>query len=243
MLDAFRASPAGVEALGGERAEERAAKEAQQVTRMHLGLPPSERLRVEGDEELVASRLGGGAVEGEEEEEVVTELRPRVDTWLEREGREDCETVVSTYSNLENRPKVLGGGEGRRRRRPVQPPPPDLPEAPIRLGKTGLPVDYLPHTRRTEAGEAAGEGDSSEGEQSEGEGGGEAARDWRADIRRKGETPEEKRARKAAVKEGRREARADKKATKTAFGQEMAATRPRNATGSLPRGASILPML
>jgi len=35
--------------------------------------------------------------------------------------------------------------------------------------------------------------------------------EWRSDIRRKGETPEEKKARKAAVKLGRKDARAAKK--------------------------------
>jgi len=249
VLDAFRASPAGVEAIavadGGEAAEaERATKEAMQVTRMHLGLPPSERLRVEGDDELLASRaapeaLAAAAAAAEAEDEVPTELRPRVSTWLEREGQWDCETVVSTYSNLENRPSVIDEGVGRARRRPPPPAPAVEEEArPIRLGKTGLPVDYLPHARRGEADEAGGSSDGG----SEGEEEGQGARDWRADTRRKGETAEEKRARKAAVKEGRREARAEKKETRKTFQRESAATRPKLATGAVPRGASVLPL-
>jgi len=238
VLDAFRASPAGAEALAaaaGPEAEaaeaERAAKEAQQVTRLRLGLPPSARLRTEGDDELLAALQGGGAAS--EEDEAPTELRPRVDTWLEREGRWDCETIVSTYSNLENRPAVIDEGGGRPRRRAQPPPAAEEDVRPIRLGKTGLPVDYLPHARRAEA-EAEGEG-SSDSEGAEGH-------DWRADIRRKGETAEEKRARKAAVKEGRREARAAKKETRVIFRKEAAATRPQHATGAIPRGASVLPL-
>ena len=55
------------------------------------------------------------------------------------------------------------------------------------------------------------DGDDGEGD---GEGGAAFGEEWRQNIRRKGETPEEKRARKAAVKAGRRDARAAKKGLK-----------------------------
>jgi protein LTV1 len=240
VLGAFRASPAGAHALaaaGGAEAEaalaERAAKEAMQVTRLHLGLAPSDRLRVEGDEALLAALSCRRPCADEEADEEPSELRPRVDTWLERERRWDCETIVSTYSNLENRPSVIDEGAGRPRRRPPSAAAAAEVERPIRLGKTGMPVDFLPHARRGDAEYEDGSG-SEDAEA--------GAADWRSNTRRKGETAEEKRARKAAVKEGRRDARASKKETRVIFAKEAAATRPQLATGAVPRGASVLPL-
>jgi hypothetical protein len=54
--------------------EEREAKLARQVTRLRLGLPPSERLRTEGDEEVIEQLVS--ALEGAEVDDKVTELRP-----------------------------------------------------------------------------------------------------------------------------------------------------------------------
>ena len=63
--------------------------------------------------------------------------------------------------------------------------------------------------------------------------------EWRSNIRRKGETAEEKKARKAAVKLGRREARAAKKGLKTTFKQEQAEMSKKRPTGDVRQGLSV----
>ena len=150
---------------------------------------------------------------------------------------------MSTYSNAENRPRVLDdGAPARRAPRTGSRAAANVSSAPqvIRLGKTGLPVDYLPPARHAAATSVpAGEGDA------DGASTVDVASDapWRAQTRRKGESAEEKRARKAAVKEGRREARATKKDTKLLFLQEAKATRPAHVTGAVRPGTSVTPLL
>lgn len=151
---------------------------------------------------------------------------------------------MSTYSNTENRPSVIEAGAPRRA--PCAPgsrAAANVSASPalIRLGKTGLPVDFVPHRRMAAPGEPfpGGGDDSVSGEEGEDAPGGA---DWRGATRRKGESAEEKRARKAAVKEGRREARSVKKETKTLFKQEAKATRPQQATGAVRIGASVVPL-
>ena len=190
--------------------------------------------------------------------------RPR-ETW-------DCETIVSTYSNLENHPSLIdeplplkrgrrrggGGNDGTASSR-------EEDESPsiIRLSAAnGLPVDYV-RTRGGGGGgarrggsstltaanlaavaEAEGEG---EGEAEGLDGGGsemeeeeeEDGEAWRSNIRRKGETPEEKRARKAAVKAGRRDARAAKKGLKTTFKREAREMEKKPGVGDVRPGLSV----
>jgi protein LTV1 len=62
---------------------------------------------------------------------------------------------------------------------------------------------------------------------------------WRSNIRRKGETPEEKRARKAAVKAGRRDARAAKKGLKTTFKREAREMEKKPGVGDVRPGLSV----
>ena len=211
------------------------------MTRLRLGFAPSAKLRTEGDEEIIEQLRHCAAAEEEDEP---TEMTPRPEAWVDREGRWDCETVISTLSNTENRPAVLDAAAPRRRAG-LAAGGARLEAGLIRLGKTGVPVDFLPHARRAEAARALSPPPDEARSDGEGEGDGEgsAPRDWRADIRRKGETAEEKRARKAAVKEGRREARGAKKETRVLFVSEARATRPQQAAGGLPLGASVLPML
>jgi protein LTV1 len=151
---------------------------------------------------------------------------------------------VSTYSNAENRPRVLDdGAPARRAPRTGSRAAANVSSAPqvIRLGKTGLPVDYLPPARHAAAATSAPAGDGD----ADGASTVDVASDapWRAQTRRKGETPEEKHARKAAVKEGRREARATKKDTKLLFLQEAKATRPAHVAGAVRPGTSVTPLL
>ena len=66
--------------------------------------------------------------------------------------------------------------------------------------------------------------------------------EWRSNTRRKGETTEEKKARKAAVKAGRRDARAAKKGLKTTFKQEASAMALKKEAGDTRVGASVVPL-
>jgi protein LTV1 len=251
-----------------EDPEERAAREALQVTRISLGLPPSARLAARGPgsaavplpPHVPAPRVPEGEddelISAAERGDETTELVP-FDKEEEERDRWDCDTIVSTYSNLENHPSIIDDGapRGRSRRGAGSRAGSDAAggaagaPALIRLGKSGMPVDFVPtRAKKTEGGGGAAGGDGgggSDGESSydsEEDGGGEGlGAAWRAQTRRKGESAEEKKARKAAVKEGRREARANKKETKSMF--KSAAVRATPQTGALPRGASIMPIL
>jgi protein LTV1 len=147
------------------------------------------------------------------EEEIRDISKPR-----ERE-QWDCETVISTYSNLENHPRLI---EVIR------------PQRAIRLER-GLPVDYLPARDARGGGGKGGKGGDAGGGGSDGDNGdgdndgdddGEDGDDDSEDggvlipMRVKGETAEEKRLRKLAVKEAKREARVRKKDLKTQFKKE-----------------------
>lgn len=131
------------------------------------------------------------------------------DTDDDDEGQWDCETIVSTYSNLDNHPGKICSF-------------PKAPSKSMRLGedskpvirirgKQQLPVDYLP--KRTNSLEdeknkiSAQKHNSTDAQLTK-------ARS-RAD-----ETKEEKKARKAAVKEERRAARVSKKDTKLMYKDE-----------------------
>ncbi len=242
-----------------EDPEERAAREALQVTRISLGLPPSARLATRGgvgaperalpQRGPTAAAAAAAADTTADDEDVPTELVPYDPGEAARE-RWDCDTIVSTYSNLENHPSVIDGGvprQGRGRGAASRAGTDAAAGAPalIRLGQSGMPVDFVPTRAKKEeaggagAGAGAASSDGSEDSDEEGADGGRGAA-WRVETRRKGETAEEKRARKAAVKEGRRGARAHKKETKTLFKSATARTAPQ--TGALPSGASILPM-
>jgi len=148
---------------------------------------------------------------------------PRRENW-------DCESVISTYSNVYNRPAV------------IREPAPSRPH--IRVGKSGMPLGVLDkgkdtakaartandrvreyeQSRRGEydddedgpSGSDTGSGSDDEDD------GATATTATNAGVRRpKGETAEQRRARKQAVKEQRRERREAKKATKLAFKSEQ----------------------
>ncbi|KAJ7147951.1 Low temperature viability protein-domain-containing protein [Mycena filopes] len=118
----------------------------------------------------------------------------------DRKDRWDCETILTTYSNLENHPRLI------RARDPNAPSKKPVPK--IHLDpRTGLP---------TVATDAKPNLDDSDSESSD---------DGRPRVetikRDRNESREEKKARKAAVKEERQTRRADKKATKELFGVEL----------------------
>ncbi|KAM9362837.1 protein LTV1 homolog isoform 2-T2 [Symphorus nematophorus] len=127
--------------------------------------------------------------EDEEEEEMETVVVGAP------EEKWDCETIISTYSNIYNRPKVI-----------EDPPKPK----PIRVSnKTGIPLDVLPARGLTakQAERMTRINDSDLPRV------GTQPRD-------KQESKEERKARKQAIKEERKERRAEKKANKTAFKEE-----------------------
>jgi protein LTV1 len=120
----------------------------------------------------------------------------------------DCETVLSTYSNMDNHPSVIDDGPGGRwtsrprRREPI-----------VRLDpRTNMPVEFVPSPPEEEAAED-GEGPFF-AERTNTAAAHVAARD-------RAETTAERRARKAAAKAAARERRAEKSATKKAFADEF----------------------
>ncbi|KAK9540818.1 hypothetical protein VZT92_003244 [Zoarces viviparus] len=107
----------------------------------------------------------------------------------------DCETIISTYSNMYNRPKV------------IQDPPKTKP---IRVSqKTGIPLDVLPAKGLTakQAERMTMINDLDLPRVS-------------TQPRDKEESTEERKARKQAIKEERKERRVEKKANKMAFMEE-----------------------
>ncbi|GAA6229047.1 protein LTV1 homolog [Lates japonicus] len=126
--------------------------------------------------------------EEEEEEMETVVMEPPEEKW-------DCETIISTYSNIYNRPKVI-----------EEPPKPK----PIRVSsKTGIPLDVLPARGLTakQAERMTMINDLDLPRVS-------------AQPRNKEESKEERKARKQAIKEERKERRVEKKANKMAFKEE-----------------------
>lgn len=127
--------------------------------------------------------------EEEEEEEMETVVvKAPEEKW-------DCETIISTYSNIYNRPKV------------IQDPPKTKP---IRVShKTGIPLDVLPAKGLTakQAERMTKINDSDLPRVS-------------TQVRNKEESKEERKERKQAIKDERKERRVEKKSNKMAFKEE-----------------------
>ncbi|XP_008283191.1 protein LTV1 homolog [Stegastes partitus] len=131
--------------------------------------------------------------EEEDEEEEEEEMETVVITAPEEKW--DCETIISTYSNIYNRPKVIQE--------------PSKPKPIIVSSKTGIPLDVLPARGLTakQAERMTRINDSDLPRVS-------------TQPRNKEESKEERKARKQAVKDERKERRAEKKANKMAFKEE-----------------------
>ncbi|XP_051559912.1 protein LTV1 homolog [Myxocyprinus asiaticus] len=129
--------------------------------------------------------------EDDDEEQVEMEtlvIEPPAERW-------DCETIISTYSNLYNHPKLI-----------QEPPKPKQ----IRVSnKTGIPLDVLPKkgltAKQVERMERINDSDLPRAS---------------TQPRSREESTEERRARKQAIKMERKERRTEKKANKLAFQQE-----------------------
>jgi protein LTV1 len=117
----------------------------------------------------------------------------------EKQDRLDCESIISTYSNIYNRPAVISDKEERNKKQA---------EGGIQLStKTGLPLGVLP-----EKAKSKNQMDKIEHK---------ITRIIpEMPTRKECETKEEKKARKQAIKEHRRERRVEKKINKLAFKEE-----------------------
>ena len=128
--------------------------------------------------------------------------------------RFDCQSILSTYSTLYNHPKLISEKSKK----------PDL----IRIsGKTGMPKDVLGRTGLTEGMlkrlDRQNETEAVGSDSDEGSDGGQtlASRMSALSFRNRHETPEERKARKNAMKEIKRERRVEKKANRAAFKDEQ----------------------
>ncbi|KAJ7070581.1 Low temperature viability protein-domain-containing protein [Mycena amicta] len=148
--------------------------------------------RAMGQDERV--RIEGG------DDEVVDILMPLdID---DRNDRWDCETILTTYSNLENHPRLIRGRDGEVRKK-LQPVPK------IHLDpRTGMPL-VVPDSKKKTDSDSESSDDDNESQHV-----GTIKRD-------RNESKEAKKARKQAVKEERLARRAEKKATKEMFGAEL----------------------
>lgn len=140
----------------------------------------------------------------------------------------DCESIISTYSNLDNHPTRLSHPKPPRKKDAANPPPRDAPKRIVLSSKSGLPVGVL------DARGPATDGDDSEDEEEpEGQVNKGAARS-------RDETPEERRARKALVKEERMKKRSEKREVKAAFKKEDIGSQRRVAlSGSGPGAGGV----
>ena len=108
----------------------------------------------------------------------------------------DCESILSTYSNLDNNPSIIGSS--RRRKTKKQ----GMQKEIMLSSKTGLPIGVLPVTEK--AVKLSTNVDTQQL------------------TRRRGETREERKARKEATKKMKQEARLQKRIMKGAFAEEFA---------------------
>uniref|UniRef100_A0A7S2R514 Protein LTV1 homolog n=1 Tax=Eucampia antarctica TaxID=49252 RepID=A0A7S2R514_9STRA len=116
----------------------------------------------------------------------------------------DCESILSTYSNCDNNPAVIGRNRKKKSSKPKETGVEGIPEdqpAQIRLSnKTGLPINTMP-TAYTDDDTLASVN--------------------RGQARRRGESKEEKKARKQGVKQEKLIAKFQKKIMKEAFAEEF----------------------
>ncbi|KAL1740040.1 Low temperature viability protein-domain-containing protein [Schizophyllum fasciatum] len=181
------------------------------------------RPKLEGDtgvEKLDTFRRALGAVREidlrETPDRETNEEEISSDSEEEKEDRWDCESILSTYSNLENHPRLIRARESATRRN-KKAAVPHIALDP----KTGLPIvtppSALPNSKSGPHSKAPPAfDDDSSGSDTETE-----ATQRRTITRPKNESAEDKKARKAAVKAERQARRVEKKATKEQFDAEM----------------------
>ena len=135
----------------------------------------------------------------------------------------DCESVLSLRSNFDNHPGKITSESGKRA---------SNKQATIRLSKHGIPLDYVQRHGNHQPSTIEEEAEEEE----------ETTENGVEDVvlvRQKGETAEQKKARKQAVKQMKREARANKKEMKN---RSKEARKRQQAQTSAHEGVSIRPM-
>jgi protein LTV1 len=125
----------------------------------------------------------------------------------------DCESILSTYSTLDNNPVTIGPGSSRRRRKGSNRLNQSRNEETVPQiqlsNKTGLPLGIWNSEGKDDEGDSYLDGNDT------------TISVNRGLARNKHETPEEKRARKAALKHERQVARIQKKVTREIFQEEF----------------------
>lgn len=159
------------------------------------GDTPTEKL------DTIRKALGEAKIRDEEDSASDEDILMPIDVDEEKE-RWDCETILSTYSNLENHPRLIRARQAKH-----------VPK--IQLDpKTGFPtIDGQKYPTRASKGRQI----STIEEEDE-----ENDKPLRVTVARsKNESAEEKKARKQAVKAEKQQRRAEKKATKEQFSSEI----------------------
>ncbi|KAF7302981.1 hypothetical protein MKEN_01261000 [Mycena kentingensis (nom. inval.)] len=148
---------------------------ADKLDTLRRAMGQDERVRIEGEDEGVGDML------------MPLDIDDRKDRW-------DCETILTTYSNLENHPRMIRARDGERKK------PQSVPK--IHLDpRTGMPLVLSEESEPSESSD-------------------EERPRIETVKRDRNESKEAKKARKQAVKEDRQTRRAEKKATKEMFGAE-----------------------
>jgi len=152
----------------------------------HTKIPISEAVDVEEETDIRDAEKSDGEENVDDDDKLFEgfEKREKPD-W-------DCESIISTYSNIYNHPKII-----------------DEPKL-IKLDKSGIPMGVLKDKQTEKQRQQNEEDDTREEEQ----------HISLSNIRKKNETAEEKKARKQEVKMFRKERRAEKKDNKMFFKDE-----------------------
>ncbi|KAG0246539.1 hypothetical protein BG011_002392 [Mortierella polycephala] len=185
------------------------------------------------DEKSMATTIGGTRrpVKKSLDEDMATELQTDFRSRAERmRDNWDVQTILSTYSNLENHPGMIK--EQTRRRIHIDP-------------KTGMPIvteklskKALQRQKEIAAAAEAAERGSDGEEDDEEEDDDEFEAENLGVKRNKGETKEEKKARKDAIKQEKKDRRETKKMTKAAFASEK--SRQEKVMKSLKQGQGVM---
>ncbi|GAN03226.1 low temperature viability protein [Mucor ambiguus] len=135
-------------------------------------------------------------------------LEPKLERPVQRQRETwDVQSVISTYSNLENHPSLIND-KGPSKRIRIDP-------------KTGMPVLVEVERKQKKQQQQQVESDAEDDdEEEEDDDQDEDSSDNKGAPRSKAETKEEKRARKQAIKDAKKNRREEKKSTKSAFKTE-----------------------
>ncbi|CAA7264749.1 unnamed protein product [Cyclocybe aegerita] len=142
----------------------------------------------------------------EEDDPFVSDDEVKKDRW-------DCETILTTYTNLENHPRLI-------RAREPKPAPKIVLDRKTGLPSLSDPLQPKPSTNQVSFAPTSEDADGSDEEKS--------INKVRQTVSRpRGECKEDRKARKAAVKHERQARRAEKKSTKEQFDAEIKAQKKR----------------